>query len=152
MPKFYISISVNTVSYAIVCIKQQTCRHWPLLDLLGRVPWDKVLEGGEAQESWLIFRNHLLQAQEQCIPAKRKLGENSKRPVWRKKELLDKEARTGNLSQRNGPSRQRSGLEMNLARDVKGNKKGFYRYVGDQRKTGENTGSLLHDSGSLRQK
>ncbi|GAB0175756.1 hypothetical protein GRJ2_000040800 [Grus japonensis] len=33
-------------------------------DLLGRIPWDKVLEGRGAQDSWLIFKDHLLQAQE----------------------------------------------------------------------------------------
>jgi len=29
-------------------------------DLLCRVPWNKSLEGREAQESWLIFKDHLL--------------------------------------------------------------------------------------------
>ena len=43
-------------------------------DLLSGVPWDKALEGRGAQESWLIFKYHLLQAQEQCISAKRKAG------------------------------------------------------------------------------
>jgi len=33
-------------------------------DQIGRVPWDKALEGREAQERWLIFNDHLLQAQE----------------------------------------------------------------------------------------
>jgi len=33
-------------------------------NLLGRVPWDKALEGRGAHEGWLIFRDHLLQAQE----------------------------------------------------------------------------------------
>ncbi|GAB0182547.1 hypothetical protein GRJ2_000720000 [Grus japonensis] len=33
-------------------------------DLLGRIPWDKVLEGRGAQDSWLVFKGHLLQAQE----------------------------------------------------------------------------------------
>ncbi|GAB0175819.1 hypothetical protein GRJ2_000047100 [Grus japonensis] len=33
-------------------------------DLLGRVPWDKALEGRGAQDSWLVFQDHLLQAQE----------------------------------------------------------------------------------------
>ncbi|KAJ7419450.1 dynein heavy chain 8, axonemal [Pitangus sulphuratus] len=36
-------------------------------DLLGRVPWDKALEGRGAQESQLIFKDYHLQAQEQCI-------------------------------------------------------------------------------------
>ena len=31
---------------------------------LGRVPWDKALEGRGAQESWLILKDQLLQAQE----------------------------------------------------------------------------------------
>lgn len=39
-----------------------------LKDLLGRVPWDKALEGRGAPESWLIFKEHLLQAQESSIP------------------------------------------------------------------------------------
>ena len=33
-------------------------------NLLGRVPWDKALEGRRVQESWLIFKDRLLQAQE----------------------------------------------------------------------------------------
>ncbi|GAB0176205.1 hypothetical protein GRJ2_000085700 [Grus japonensis] len=32
-------------------------------DLLGRVPWDKVLEGRGAQDSWFVFVDHLLQTQ-----------------------------------------------------------------------------------------
>ncbi|GAB0181755.1 hypothetical protein GRJ2_000640800 [Grus japonensis] len=34
-------------------------------DLLGRLPWDKALEGREAQESWLVFKDHFLQPQQQ---------------------------------------------------------------------------------------
>jgi len=34
-----------------------------LRDLLGRILWDKALEGRGAQESWSIFKDHLLQAQ-----------------------------------------------------------------------------------------
>ncbi|GAB0203631.1 hypothetical protein GRJ2_002828700 [Grus japonensis] len=33
-------------------------------DMLGRIPWDKALERRGAQDSWLIFKGHLLQAQE----------------------------------------------------------------------------------------
>jgi len=35
-----------------------------LRDLLGRIPWDKALEGRGTQESWLVFKDHLFQAQE----------------------------------------------------------------------------------------
>lgn len=31
-------------------------------------------------------------------------------------------------------------MELNLARNVKDNKKGFYKYIGDRRKTTENVG------------
>lgn len=53
MHKLRISIFVNTVSYATVCIykatdKQTLASPW---DLLARVPWDKVLEGREVQEN-----------------------------------------------------------------------------------------------------
>ncbi|GAB0203667.1 hypothetical protein GRJ2_002832300 [Grus japonensis] len=61
-----------------------------LRDLLGRVPWDKALEGRGAPESWLVFKGHLLPAQEQCIPTKKSSGKNAQRPAWMNKELLDK--------------------------------------------------------------
>jgi len=35
-------------------------------------PQDKTLEGKGVQESWLIFKDHLLQAQEKSIPTSRK--------------------------------------------------------------------------------
>ncbi|GAB0177964.1 hypothetical protein GRJ2_000261700 [Grus japonensis] len=94
----------------------------PFRDLLGRIPWDKALEGRGAQDSWLIFKGHLLQAQEQCIPTKRKSSKTTKRPLWMNKELLGKvkqkkgslqrvEARAGSLGriQRNCPSSQGAG-------------------------------------------
>ncbi|GAB0191906.1 mitochondrial enolase superfamily member 1 [Grus japonensis] len=40
-------------------------------------------------------------------------------------------------------------IELNLARDIKGNKKSFYRYVSDKRKTRENVGPLWNDTGDL---
>ncbi|GAB0208094.1 hypothetical protein GRJ2_003275100 [Grus japonensis] len=33
-------------------------------DLIARIPWDKALEGRGAQDSWLVFKDRLLQAQE----------------------------------------------------------------------------------------
>ena len=55
------------------------------LELLGRVTWDKALEGRGAQESWSVFRNHL-QDLKQFIPRKKKVGKNARRI---NKELLD---------------------------------------------------------------
>ena len=50
-------------------------------NLLGRILWDRVLEGRKAQESWLIFKDHILQSQEQTILGSRKSGKNARRPV-----------------------------------------------------------------------
>ncbi|PKU43988.1 glycerol kinase [Limosa lapponica baueri] len=58
-------------------------------ELLRRVPWDEALEGRGPQESWLIFKHHLLQAQEQCIPTKGESGKTIRRPARRNKELLN---------------------------------------------------------------
>jgi len=41
-------------------------------ELLGRVTWDKALEGREAHESWSVVKDHLLQVQKQCILRKMK--------------------------------------------------------------------------------
>ncbi|PKU47352.1 dtw domain-containing protein 2 [Limosa lapponica baueri] len=54
-------------------------------DLLGKVSWDKALEGRETQGTWLIFNDHLLQAQERCVPTKRKSGKIARRPAWMNK-------------------------------------------------------------------
>ncbi|GAB0207863.1 hypothetical protein GRJ2_003252000 [Grus japonensis] len=40
-------------------------------------------------------------------------------------------------------------LELNLARDVKDNKKGFFKYISSKRKTRENVGLLLNEVGAL---
>jgi len=40
-------------------------------------------------------------------------------------------------------------LELNLARDVKGNKKGFSKYLSVKRKTRESMGPLLSGAGAL---
>jgi len=40
-------------------------------------------------------------------------------------------------------------LELNLASDVKDNKKGFFRYISSKRKTRDNVGPLLNKVGAL---
>ncbi|PKU33936.1 glycerol kinase [Limosa lapponica baueri] len=40
-------------------------------------------------------------------------------------------------------------LELNMARDVKDNKKGFFKYISSKRKTRENVSSLLNEVGAL---
>ncbi|KGL94878.1 hypothetical protein N301_02103, partial [Charadrius vociferus] len=139
-----------------------------LRDLLGRIPWDKGLEGRGAQENWLIFKDHLLQAQEQCIPTKRKSGKNARRPAWMNKELLDnlkqkKEAYKGwkqgqvvweeyreiVQATRDQVRKAKAQRELNPARGIRGNKKSLYRYVSDKRTTRENVGPLRKEMGDL---
>jgi len=139
-----------------------------LRDLLGRIPWDKALEGRGTQESWSVFKDHLLQAQERCIPTKRKSGRNSRRLAWMNQELLaklkqKKEAYRGwqqgqvaseeyrEIVQvaREQVKKAKALTELNIARDVKGNNKAYYRYVSDRKKTRENVGLLHKEAGDL---
>ncbi|GAB0209914.1 hypothetical protein GRJ2_003457100 [Grus japonensis] len=137
-------------------------------DLLGRIPWDKALEGRGSQDSWLVFKGHLLQAQERCIPTKRKSSKNTKRPPWMNKELLGKvkqkkeayrgwkqgqvaweEYREIVQAARDQVRKAKALREISLARDVKGNKKSFYRYVSEKRRMRENVGPLRNETGDL---
>ncbi|GAB0177211.1 hypothetical protein GRJ2_000186300 [Grus japonensis] len=136
-------------------------------DLRGTMPRDKALEGRGAQDSWLIFKGHLLQAQERCIPTKRKSGKNARRPAWMDKDLLGKlkhkkeayrgwkqgqvaweEYRETVQAARDQVRKARALIELHLARDVK-DKKSFYRYINDKRKTRENVGPLQKETGDL---
>ncbi|GAB0203837.1 hypothetical protein GRJ2_002849300 [Grus japonensis] len=145
-------------------------------DLLGRTPWDKALEGRGAQDSWLIFKGDLLQAWEPCIPTKGKSSKSTRRPPWMNKELLGKvkqkkEAyrgwKQGQVAwekyretvraardqpphyQNLASQTQHTLIEISLARNVKDNKKSFYRYVSDKRRTRENVGPLRNEMGDL---
>lgn len=40
-------------------------------------------------------------------------------------------------------------MELNLSRNAKDIKKGFYRYIGDKKKSRENMGPLLNEMGDL---
>ncbi|PKU42805.1 hypothetical protein llap_6884 [Limosa lapponica baueri] len=136
--------------------------------LLGRVPWDKSLEGKGAQESWLILKDRLLQAQQQCIPTKRKSGKDTRRPAWVNNELLGKlkqkkeayrvwkqgqvtweEYREIVQAAKDHIRKAKAQIELNLASNIKGKKKRFYRCVGDKRKTRENVGLLWKETGDL---
>ncbi|GAB0205877.1 mitochondrial enolase superfamily member 1 [Grus japonensis] len=101
-------------------------------DLLGRIPWVKVLEGGGVQESWSVFKHHFLRAQDQCIPKNRKTSKGGRRPAWMSKELLEKLKG-----------------KKEVYKDVKGNQKGFFKYISSKRKTRENVALLLNEVGAL---
>jgi len=91
-------------------------------DLLGRVPWDKALEGRGAKKNSLIFKDHLLQSSGVIHPNKEEVGPKCQvacmdeqgvpgQTQTQKRTLERVEARTGSLGgvQRNCPSSRRSG-------------------------------------------
>ncbi|PKU49555.1 hypothetical protein llap_108 [Limosa lapponica baueri] len=125
------------------------------------------MKGRGAQENWLVFKDHLLQVQEQCIPRK-KLGKKARRLAWMNKLLLDKlkskkeayrEWKQGEVDweeyretvrvARNQMRQAKASIELDLARDIKDNKKNFYKYVRDKGKTREDVGPLQKKTGDL---
>jgi len=42
--------------------------------LLAKIPWDAVLKDKDVEESWLLFKDALLKAQEVSIPLNKKVG------------------------------------------------------------------------------
>lgn len=59
-------------------------------DLLEMIPWDIVLERREIQETWIIFKNDLLQAQQCSIVIFRQTSKGGRKPEWMNKDLLTK--------------------------------------------------------------
>jgi len=123
-------------------------------DLLGGILWVRGLEGRGIQESWLLFKHHFLHAQDCCIPLSKKSNTGSRRPTWMSKELLVeliwkrkvygmwKEGQATWDEYRNvvractdAMRKAKVHLELNLARDVKDNKKGFFKYISSKWKT-----------------
>jgi len=59
-------------------------------ELLGGIPWVRALERRGIQESWSLFNDHFLHAQDRCIPVSKKSSKGGRRPAWISKELLVK--------------------------------------------------------------
>ncbi|GAB0190586.1 mitochondrial enolase superfamily member 1 [Grus japonensis] len=136
-------------------------------DLLGRIPWIKVLEGKGAQESWSVFKHHFLRAQDQCIPKNRKTSKGGRRPTQISKKLLEElkgkkevysmwkkgmatweEYKNVVRVCRDATRKAKAQLELKLAGEVK-DKKGFFKYISSKRKTRENVGLRLNKAGAL---
>ncbi|CAM4512741.1 unnamed protein product, partial [Caretta caretta] len=124
--------------------------------------------GKGVQESRLYFKESILRLQEQTIPMCRKNSKYGRRPAWLNSEIFadlkhKKEAyekwkigqMTGeeykNIAQacRSEIRKAKSHLELQLARDVKSNKKGFYRCFSDKKVIRESVGPLLNGRGKL---
>ncbi|GAB0208111.1 mitochondrial enolase superfamily member 1 [Grus japonensis] len=98
----------------------------------------------------------------------RKTSTGGRRPAWMSKELLEKlkgkkeayrmwkkgkatweEYRDVVRECRDAMRKAKAHLELNVARDVKDNKKGFFKYISSKRKTRENVGPLPNEVGAL---
>ncbi|CAM4488283.1 unnamed protein product [Lepidochelys kempii] len=139
-----------------------------LRERMARIPWGTNLKGKGVQESWLYFKESLLRLQGQTIPMSRKNSKYGRRPAWLNSEILAdlkhkkeayKKCKVGHMTReeykniaracRNEIRRAKSHLELQLARDVKSNKKSFFRYVGNKKKAKESVGPLLNEGGNL---
>lgn len=79
-----------------------------------------------------------------------KLGHKKKvYTSWKQGQVTQEEYRDTVQLCRDGAKKAKAHLELNLARDVKGNKKGFYKYISHNRKTRENMVPQLNGAGPL---
>lgn len=60
---------------------------WLLKELLAGIPWETVLEGIGMEQSWQLFQDTLLRAQELSIPQQKKSSRGDGLPVWLSKDL-----------------------------------------------------------------
>jgi len=126
------------------------------------------LEGRGVRECWSLFKHHFLHAQEQCIPLSKKSRKGGRGPAWLNKEILAElrwkrkvhgmwkegqatreEYRNVARACRDTTRKAKAHLELNLARDVRNNKKGFFKYISSKRKTRDNVEPLLNEVGVL---
>ncbi|KAK4818026.1 hypothetical protein QYF61_004150 [Mycteria americana] len=137
-------------------------------ELVSRTPWETVLRDKGPEQSWQIFKDAFHKAQELLVPRCRKSGKEGKRPAWLNRDLLVKlkskremhrqwkqgretweEYRDTAQMCRDGVRKAKVQLELNLARDAKNNKKGFYRYINQKRKVKESLPPLMNKNGDL---
>ena len=136
--------------------------------LLGEIPWDRVLEGKGAQDSWLAFKGCFFRAQDQSIPAGRKSRKGARRPTCLSRELVEKlkwkrrvyrsqkeglatweEYKTVVRGCREATRKAKASLELNLASGVEDNRKGFFEYKADKTNTRGSVGPLMNEMGAL---
>ncbi|KFO79036.1 hypothetical protein N303_02326, partial [Cuculus canorus] len=135
-------------------------------ELLGTTPWDMVLQDKGAEQSWKIFKEAFHKVQERSVPVCRKSGRKGKRLAWLSRDLLVKLKKKKELHRhckqgqrtwdvyrdvawlcRDEVGKAKEQLELNLAREVKTNRKGFYRYINKKRKIKKNRLPLMTGNG-----
>ncbi|KFQ20168.1 hypothetical protein N332_09221, partial [Mesitornis unicolor] len=137
-------------------------------ELVNRTPWQMALKDKGAEQSWQIFKEAFHREQELSIPKCKKSGREGKRPAWMSRDLLAKlkgkmelhrQWKQGQVSWeeymdvawvcRDKVRKAKAWLELNMVRDAKKTKKGFYRYVNQKRKVKESFPSLMSSNGEL---
>ncbi|KFW11305.1 hypothetical protein N327_10989, partial [Fulmarus glacialis] len=136
--------------------------------LVNRTPWETALRDEGAEQNWQIFKDAFRRAQELSIPSYKESGKEGKRPAslsrdllvklkdkkemhrqWKQGQVSWEEYRDAARLRRDGVRKAKAWLELNLAGDAKGNKKGFYRYVSQKKKVKESIAPLMNTSGNL---
>ncbi|KFM02997.1 hypothetical protein AS27_15497, partial [Aptenodytes forsteri] len=139
-----------------------------LKELVNRTPWETALRDKGAEQSWQIFKDTFYRPQELLIPTCKKSVKEGKTLAWMSQDLLVKlkgkkemhrQWKQGQVSWeeyrdtaqlcRNGVMKAKARLELNLARDTKNNKKGFYRYVSQKRQVKESVHPMMNMTGKL---
>ncbi|KFQ62499.1 hypothetical protein N334_03741, partial [Pelecanus crispus] len=137
-------------------------------ELVRRTPWETVLRDRGTEQTWQIFKDTFHRAQELSVPKCDKSGKEGKRPAWLSRDLLVKlkskrelhrQWKQGQVSWgeyretarlcREAVRKAKARMELNLARDVKNNKQGFYRYINQKRKVKESIPPLMNKKGEL---
>lgn len=105
------------------------------------------MNGREIQESLLIFKDHLFQAQQQSMLLKKKSTKNVIWPAWKKLRHIDKYTkgeyrsrqhrryRNSIQAYRDKVRKDKGYLQLNLVGDIKGKKKSFYKYRSSKKRT-----------------
>jgi len=69
--------------------------------------------------------------------------------IWKEGQATWEEYRNVVRGRRDATRKAKALLELNLARDVRNNKKGFFKYISSKRKTRDNVRPLLSEAGVL---
>ncbi|PKU31482.1 rna-directed dna polymerase from mobile element jockey-like [Limosa lapponica baueri] len=133
-----------------------------------------VVDTTENEAPWTLVTHKsrtMLQPPPSSITTKtrsKKSGKGGRKLAWISKELLEKLRRKKEVYRtwkkglaaweeyrntvrvcRDATRKARAHLELNLARDAKDSKKGFFKYISSKRKTRENVNLLLNEVGAL---
>jgi len=69
--------------------------------------------------------------------------------MWKEGQATWEDYRNVFRACKDAPRKAKAHLELNLARDVRSNMKGFFNYVSSKGKTRDNVGPLLNEAGVL---